>query len=93
MGFKAAVEKILRYVPPQRQTLLFSATVSDEIKKIASKSLRPGHVYVDCVGENDTDSAGGGGGGVPARHPSLLFPPPPSRRPDSIHASRVYHDA
>jgi superfamily II DNA/RNA helicase len=57
MGFKPAIEKILRYVPANRQTLLFSATVSDDIKRIAAKSLRPGHVFVDCVGENDTDSA------------------------------------
>ena len=57
MGFKRDLERILRYVPPKRQTLLFSATVSDEIKQIASKSLHEGHVYVDCVGEEDTSSA------------------------------------
>ena len=56
MGFQAAIEKILKYVPPERQTLLFSATVSDGIRAIALASLRPGHVYVDCVGEEDSSA-------------------------------------
>ena len=52
MGFKPSVEKILKYVPTKnRQTLLFSATVSKEIKQIARASLRDGHAFVDCVGE------------------------------------------
>ena len=53
MGFKPSIEKILRSVPQDRQSLMFSATVSDEIKKIAAAGLRPGHVYVDCVGEEE----------------------------------------
>ncbi|MCF0225974.1 MAG: DEAD/DEAH box helicase [Methanobrevibacter sp.] len=35
MGFREDIEKILRHTPKQRQTLLFSATVPDEIKRIA----------------------------------------------------------
>ena len=34
MGFRDDIELILRYTPKQRQTLLFSATMPDEIKKI-----------------------------------------------------------
>ena len=52
MGFKPSVEKILSYVPQKgRQTLLFSATVSKDIQAIARASLRAGHAFVDCVGE------------------------------------------
>ena len=54
MGFKPAIEKILRHVPAGRQTLLFSATVSPEIQQVAKKSLRSGHVFVDCVGEEES---------------------------------------
>ena len=54
MGFKRDVDRILGYVPANRQTLLFSATVSAEIEAVASRSLRPGYRYVDCVGEEDT---------------------------------------
>ena len=34
MGFREDIELILRHTPKQRQTLLFSATMPDEIKKI-----------------------------------------------------------
>ena len=34
MGFRDDIELILRHTPKQRQTLLFSATMPDEIKKI-----------------------------------------------------------
>lgn len=36
MGFREGIELILRHTPKQRQTLLFSATMPNEIKKIAS---------------------------------------------------------
>lgn len=35
MGFREDIELILRHTPKQRQTLLFSATMPDEIKRIA----------------------------------------------------------
>ena len=34
MGFREDIEKILRHTPKQRQTLLFSATMPKEIKRI-----------------------------------------------------------
>jgi len=39
MGFAPQVEKILRYVPKRRQTLLFSATLPQNIIKIAERYL------------------------------------------------------
>jgi ATP-dependent RNA helicase DeaD len=40
MGFIRDVEKIARQLPPEHQTMLFSATVSKEIEKLAEKYLR-----------------------------------------------------
>lgn len=40
MGFLPFINEILRFVPSTRQTLLFSATVSPDIEKIARKYLR-----------------------------------------------------
>lgn len=37
MGFRQDIEEILSKTPPQRQTLMFSATIPDEIKTIAEK--------------------------------------------------------
>ncbi len=39
MGFIPDVERILSWLPPLRQTLLFSATMAPEIKKLADKFL------------------------------------------------------
>jgi ATP-dependent RNA helicase RhlE len=40
MGFMPAITRILAALPPLRQNLLFSATFSEEIKKLASKFMR-----------------------------------------------------
>ena len=39
MGFIPDIEKIISLLPPNRQTLLFSATMPDEIKRLADKFL------------------------------------------------------
>ena len=40
MGFLPQIQKILRVMPQERQTMLFSATMPDEIMKIASFAMR-----------------------------------------------------
>ncbi len=47
MGFIHDVKKILKLVPAQKQSLLFSATFSDEIRELANGLLRdPKHIQV-----------------------------------------------
>ena len=40
MGFYDDIIKILSYIPEKRQTLMFSATMPDNIRKLARKTLR-----------------------------------------------------
>src|SRR3989338_4704441 len=40
MGFIPQVEKILRFLPKERQTMLFSATIPREIMQIAAKHMK-----------------------------------------------------
>ena len=40
IGFRPDIERILKRCPDQRQTLLMSATVPDEIKKLTSRYMR-----------------------------------------------------
>ena len=40
MGFYDDIEKIISYLPKERQTLLFSATMPDKMRKLALKILR-----------------------------------------------------
>ena len=47
MGFIRDIRKILKFIPTQRQTLLFSATFSREIKTLASEFLKqPSEIQV-----------------------------------------------
>jgi ATP-dependent RNA helicase RhlE len=39
MGFIADINKIIERLPEQRQTLLFSATISDEVRTLAKRSI------------------------------------------------------
>ena len=48
MGFSIQIEKIIKYLPKKRQTLLFSATLPKNIKKISEKYLhKPIRISVD----------------------------------------------
>ena len=50
MGFLPDIRRIIRYVPKKRQTLLFSATMPDEIRGLAHEVLHnPTTVQVDTV--------------------------------------------
>ena len=53
MGFLRDIKKVLDLVPKERQTLLFSATFSKEIKSFASSILR-NPVAVEAAPENTT---------------------------------------
>jgi len=56
MGFKPDVERILSHLPPkgpQRQTLLFSATVPDSLVDVMRLALRPDHKFINTVSEAD----------------------------------------
>jgi ATP-dependent RNA helicase RhlE len=50
MGFLPTIKKILQKLPRERQTLLFSATMPDEIRKLAEELLKkPVTVQVDKI--------------------------------------------
>lgn len=47
MGFAPQIEKILKFVPKARQTMLFSATIPNEVLKIATAHMKlPVHIEV-----------------------------------------------
>ncbi|MDY6849459.1 MAG: DEAD/DEAH box helicase [Thermodesulfobacteriota bacterium] len=57
MGFFPAIRRILKHLPRQRQTLLFSATMPDEIKHLAQEVLtNPVTVQVGTVAPATTVS-------------------------------------
>ncbi len=55
MGFLPDIRKIIKYVPARRQTLLFSATMPEDIRRLAREVLRsPVTVQVDPAAPADT---------------------------------------
>jgi len=50
MGFMPTIKKILQKLPKERQTLLFSATMPDEIRKLAEEMLKqPVTIQIDKI--------------------------------------------
>ena len=77
MGFRDDIESIKSYLPrsPERQTFLFSATVSPAIRQVALSTLSSGHKFINCVSEDDSPVHDH----IPQYHtvladPSQLFP-------------------
>ncbi|GKU95296.1 hypothetical protein SLEP1_g8673 [Rubroshorea leprosula] len=50
LGFRKDVEKIVDCLPRQRQSLLFSATIPKEVRRISQLVLNREHAYIDTVG-------------------------------------------
>lgn len=58
MGFADDIATVSRHLPENsdRQTFLFSATVSKQIREVARKSMKKDHVFIDTVGKDDIDT-------------------------------------
>ena len=57
MGFLEEIKEIFEYIPQNRQTLLFSATMPEPIKELATQILtNPQFVSVDGEGESTTNN-------------------------------------
>ncbi|WOG86816.1 hypothetical protein DCAR_0206034 [Daucus carota subsp. sativus] len=56
MGFRRDIERIIAAVPKQRQTLLFSATVPQEVRQICHIALKRDHEYVNTVEEGSEET-------------------------------------
>ncbi|CAG8797126.1 20867_t:CDS:2, partial [Cetraspora pellucida] len=56
MGFREDIERIIQYYPKDRQTFLFSATVSPQIRQIAKFALKSDYTFIDTVDPNDVNT-------------------------------------
>ncbi|KAJ4953836.1 hypothetical protein NE237_030668 [Protea cynaroides] len=56
MGFRKDIERIIGAVPKQRQTLLFSATVPEEVRQICHIALKRDHEYINTVEEGSEET-------------------------------------
>lgn len=56
MGFRDEIDAIKEFLPPtpERQTFLFSATLSTSIRQIARSTLDKNHAFIDVVPKDDS---------------------------------------
>ncbi|KAH7921569.1 DEAD-domain-containing protein [Leucogyrophana mollusca] len=56
MGFRDDIDAIMSYLPPtpERQTFLFSATVSTQIRQVARSVLDKNHTFIDVVPKDES---------------------------------------
>ncbi|KAL0324321.1 UNVERIFIED_CONTAM: putative DEAD-box ATP-dependent RNA helicase 48 [Sesamum calycinum] len=50
LGFRKDMEKIVDCLPRKRQSLLFSATIPKEVRRVSQLVLKRDHAYIDTVG-------------------------------------------
>lgn len=58
MGFSDAIREIVSQLPPkeERQTFMFSATMSREVRQIARETIRDDHTFIDTVPANEANA-------------------------------------
>ncbi|KAK7349430.1 hypothetical protein VNO77_06795 [Canavalia gladiata] len=56
MGFRKDIEKIIAAVPKQRQTLMFSATIPEEVRQVCHIALRRDHEFINTVQEGTEET-------------------------------------
>lgn len=53
MGFRQSIEKIIRFLPKNRQTLLFSATMPQEVQQVTGLALKKERLVIDTVEDEE----------------------------------------
>ncbi|XP_047153086.1 DEAD-box ATP-dependent RNA helicase 31-like [Vigna umbellata] len=56
MGFRKDIERVIAAVPKQRQTLMFSATVPEEVRQVCHIALRRDHEFINTVPEGTEET-------------------------------------
>ncbi|GAB2212080.1 hypothetical protein Drorol1_Dr00025424 [Drosera rotundifolia] len=57
LGFRKDLEKIVDCLPRQRQSLLFSATIPKEIRRVSQLVLKRDHAFVDMIGVGNLETS------------------------------------
>lgn len=53
MGFRRDVQHIISRLPQKRQTLLFSATLPQDVREVVELATKPDYELVDCIQDED----------------------------------------
>ncbi|KAK6503822.1 hypothetical protein TWF481_008828 [Arthrobotrys musiformis] len=56
MGFEKEIQQIRGYLPKDKQTLMFSATMPEKVRKMIADTMRPGFKFVNTIDPNDAET-------------------------------------
>ncbi|KAI8049648.1 P-loop containing nucleoside triphosphate hydrolase protein [Syncephalis plumigaleata] len=90
MGFREALTRIIDHLPENRRTMLFSATLSSEVKKVVRIAFRNEHKLIDTIGYDKKPH-------VPERIRQGYLMAPSSKHPEMLrrllarHGEKVNH--
>ena len=56
MGFRHDITRIISYLPKERQTLLFSATLPKELSKMTELAMRKDYSYINTIEEGEENT-------------------------------------
>jgi ATP-dependent RNA helicase MSS116 len=56
MGFRPDIERIISFLPKQRQTLLFSATVTKDLQRVTHIAMKSNHKFLNTVPESEANT-------------------------------------
>ncbi|KAF3089264.1 hypothetical protein TWF569_001727 [Orbilia oligospora] len=56
MGFEKEVREIRSYLPEEKQTLMFSATMPDKVRQLISENMRRGFKFVNTIDPNEAET-------------------------------------
>lgn len=59
IGFEDEMRQIIKIIPSERQTMLFSATQTTKVQDLARISLKKGPLYINVHENRDTSTADG----------------------------------
>ncbi|KAI8632967.1 ATP-dependent RNA helicase HAS1 [Xylariaceae sp. FL1651] len=59
VGFEDEMRQIVKILPNERQTMLFSATQTNKVEDLARISLRPGPLHINVDQDKDTSTVAG----------------------------------
>ncbi|KAK6342389.1 hypothetical protein TWF718_007790 [Orbilia javanica] len=56
MGFEKEIQEIRKYLPKEKQTLMFSATMPDKVRQMISETMRRGFKFVNTIDPNEAET-------------------------------------
>lgn len=56
MGFRKPIEQIISFLPRERQTMLFSATVTKDLLNVVSIAVKKDYKFINTISKDEAST-------------------------------------